>query len=91
VNINDLWIIEYSYFFDAFGVKKLTEYIGNARQKYISHSQHPYVILGAYASEQECRDECAILQKQRNEHPLTVEERFKEFQEAADGLKKQLH
>jgi hypothetical protein len=87
---DDTWVIEYSFYHEAFGVLQLQDYIRKARDNYIKQRLHPYVILGAYTTRDEADSECAILQKHRNENLLSVDHRLKEFQVAVDGLKTQL-
>jgi hypothetical protein len=87
---NNPWVIEYSFYHEAFGILRLKDYIKKAIKNYTKQRMHPYVILGAYESEEECRSECAILQKHRNENLLSVEHRLKEFEGAVAGLKTQL-
>ncbi len=91
MNTINPWVIEYSFFHEAFGVLQLQDYIEKAQKNYTKQCSHPYVILGAYESEEECRRECSILQDHRNKHLLSVEHRLKEFQGAVDGLKEQLN
>ena len=84
---NDPWVIEYSFFHEAFGVRRLQDSVARARDNYMKQRLHPYVILGSYESEEECQCECAVLKSHRNEHPLSAEHRMKEFQEAVEGLR----
>lgn len=83
----DAWVIEYSFYHDAFGVVQLKEYIQKARLNYAKQKIHPYIILGAFDTQDEASKECLRYQQHRNENGLSFEYRMKAFQKATDNLK----
>lgn len=87
---NNPWVIEYSFYYEAFGVLRLHEYVKKAQESYAKQKPHSYVILGVYESEEKCRSECSVLQEHRNEKLLSIEYRLKEFQKVVAELKAQL-
>lgn len=86
----DAWVIEYSFYYDAFGVVQLKEYIQKARLNYAKQQIHPYIVLGAFETQDEASKECSKYQQHRNENGLSYESRMKAFQKAVDGLKSML-
>jgi hypothetical protein len=87
MNINELWVVEYSFFFDAFGTKKMGDHIKRAQECFHKKIIHPYDVISIHESEEECRKQCSILQNDRDGYPLSVDRQIEEFQKAVDGLK----
>jgi len=90
MNINDLWVVEYGFYFDAFSVKKMGDYIKRAQECFHKKIIHPYDVISIHETEEECRKQCTILQDDRNDYPLSADRRIEEFQKAVDGLKTKL-
>jgi hypothetical protein len=87
---DELWIVEYSFYFDAFGVKPLKDHVEEAQKHFHKKTIHPYDIIFVHESREECSKQCSILQKDRNEYPLSPDHQIEEYQKGLDGLRKLL-
>ncbi len=89
MNIDDIWVIEYLFYFDAFSVRRLSESMERSQRHFHKKTISPDSVIFA-GSEAECRNQAAILQADRNDNPLSIADRLKEFQKAVDGLNRQI-
>jgi hypothetical protein len=86
--LNDkLWVIEYSFFHDAFGVLQMDEHLAKVQRNFAKQHLHPYVILDIYPTHEQASAECATLQKRRETHFVSLETRRRAFQACAEELR----
>ena len=84
---NNPWVIEYSFFHDAYGVLQMDEHLAAVQRSFAQQHLHPYAILGIYLTHEQAAAECTTLQKRREDHPVPAETRRRVFQKCVDTLR----
>ena len=90
MSVSDLWVIEYSFTQDVFGVRALSDYLRHSQESFLAGRFNPWEVLSVHPSQEACRDECAVWMDRRDKNPLRVKHRIQALREIVAGLESYL-